>query len=139
MDTFSKSFQIHKDDFIKAGEASIKVKNLLKKLSLDPGVVRRVAVCGYEGEMNVVMHGGEGELTLTITNKEIQLELRDDGPGIPDIDKALEKGFSTAAEEYREMGFGAGMGLSNMKNHSDRLFLESMPGPGTRVSMAFDI
>lgn len=137
MSAFRKTFQINKKDFIHAGEASIAVKNLLKSLHADPKLIRRVAVCGYEGEMNVVMHGGEGFLTVEIDSEKIVLQISDDGPGIADIALAMRKGYSTAADEYRQMGFGAGMGLPNMKENSDEFGIESEKGKGTRIRMVF--
>jgi len=132
-----KIFQINKKDFVHAGEASIHAKNLLKSLHLDAGLIRRVAICGYEGEMNVVMHGGEGNLALSIEKDQIVLELSDNGPGIPDIELALQEGYSTAPDKFREMGFGAGMGLPNMKKNADEFALFSRAGEGTEVRMVF--
>ncbi|QTA87402.1 ATP-binding protein [Desulfonema magnum] len=137
MSVLKKTFHINKKDFIHAGEASIKIKNLLKSLNTDPKLIRRVAVCGYEGEMNVVMHGGEGFLNIQINTGKILLNISDDGPGIEDIERAMEKGFSTALDKYREMGFGAGMGLPNMKENSDHFTIESEKNRGTRVGMVF--
>lgn len=125
MTSLKKSYYIKEKDFIRAGEASIQVQNLLKSMNVDPKLVRRVAICGYEGEMNVVMHGGEGTLTLEVNESEIILELFDNGPGIEDIEKALEKGFSTATDQQRELGFGAGMGLPNMEKNSDHISIKS--------------
>ncbi len=134
-----KIFQINKKDFVHAGEASIHAKNLLKSLNLDAGLIRRVAICGYEGEMNVVMHGGEGHLSISIEKDRIVLQLSDNGPGIPDIELALQEGYSTASDNFREMGFGAGMGLPNMKRNADEFELSSRAGEGTEVHMVFFI
>jgi len=120
-----------------AGEASISVQHMLKKMDFDPKLIRRIAVCGYEGEMNVVMHGGDGLLGVDITPKKIVLNISDDGPGIADISKAMQKGYSTAADEFREMGFGAGMGLPNMEKNSDQIVVTSEGGNGTTVRMVF--
>ncbi|MFP4474451.1 MAG: ATP-binding protein [Desulfatibacillaceae bacterium] len=139
MPAFHKSFNLKKRDFVRAGEASIAVQNLLKSLSMDPGFVRRVAICGYEGEMNVVMHGGDGTLSIEIAEDRVVLVLEDSGPGIPDVEKAMQAGFSTASDEFREMGFGAGMGLPNMKRNSDDLTIDTEVGRGTRVTMRFDL
>ena len=139
MSAFRKTFQINKKDFIHAGEASVAVKNLLKSLNIDPKLIRRVAICGYEGEMNVVMHGGEGFLTFEIDSEKVVLHISDDGPGIADISLALKKGYSTAADKYRQMGFGAGMGLPNMKENSDQFEIYSEQGNGTRIQMVFFI
>lgn len=139
MAAFRKCFHIKSRDFIHAGEASITVQNMLKQLNVDSRLIRRVAICGYEGEMNVVMHGGDGKFCIEVDTGRIILDISDDGPGIEDIERAMQKGFSTASDEYREMGFGAGMGLPNMETHSDRLEIESESGRGTRVRMYFSI
>jgi len=137
MTALKKSYYIKSRDFIRAGEASIKIQTLLKSLNFDPKLTRRVAICGYEGEMNVVMHGGDGSLSFAIDNDELVIEISDDGPGIPDIEKAMRQGFSTASDEHREMGFGAGMGLPNMKKNADDIIVESEKGQGTRIRMVF--
>ncbi|MGM0452025.1 MAG: ATP-binding protein [Thermodesulfobacteriota bacterium] len=139
MPAFTKCFHIRSRDFIHAGEASISVQNMLKQIGIDPAIIRRVAICGYEGEMNVVMHGGDGQFCIEVNTDQIVLDISDDGPGIEDIAKAMEKGFSTASDEYREMGFGAGMGLPNMNTHSDDMVVESPENHGTRVRMYFTI
>jgi anti-sigma regulatory factor (Ser/Thr protein kinase) len=137
MPALKKNFHIKSRDFIRAGEASIQIQALLKSLSFDPKLIRRVAICGYEGEMNVVMHGGDGTLSFEIDEDRLRIELTDDGPGIADIEKAMQAGFSTASDEHREMGFGAGMGLPNMKKNSDEITVESEKGRGTYVQMIF--
>jgi serine/threonine-protein kinase RsbT len=139
MTAFKKSFNIKKRDFVRAGEASINVQNILKSLNMDSRLIRRIAICGYEGEMNVVMHGGDGILTIEINTDKIILDISDNGDGIEDIGLAMQKGYSTATEEHREMGFGAGMGLPNMKANSDLLRIESEKGKGTLVHMEFDV
>ena len=139
MTVFIKSFSINKRDFARAGEASIKVQNILKSLNMDPKLIRRIAICGYEGEMNVVMHGGDGILTVEINTGKIMLDIADNGDGIENIELAMQKGYSTATEEHREMGFGAGMGLPNMKVNSDVLKIESEKGKGTHVHMEFSV
>lgn len=139
MSSLKKSFYIKKKDFIRAGEAAIQIKVLLKSLNLDSTLIRRVAICGYEGEMNVVMHGGDGVLSLQVDTDRLTLNISDNGPGIEDIELAMQKGFSTALDEYREMGFGAGMGLPNMKKNADQIEVESKRGKGTRVRMVFFI
>jgi len=139
MTGLKKTYRIKAKDFIHAGEASISVQNLLKSLDLDPRIIRRIAICGYEGEMNVVMHGGDGELSVEIDADSLAMDIEDNGPGIDDIEKAMEAGFSTASDEHREMGFGAGMGLPNMKKNSDTIAVESTKGQGTRVRMVFHL
>ena len=139
MSSLKKCYNIRSRDFIHAGEASIAVQQLLKQIRIDPALIRRIAICGYEGEMNVVMHGGDGLFCVEINTRRISLEISDDGQGIADIAKAMEKGFSTASDEYREMGFGAGMGLPNIEKNADELVIESAPGQGTRVWMHFTV
>ena len=139
MSAIKRSYYIRSRDFIRAGEASIKIQTLLKSLNFDPKLIRRVAICGYEGEMNVVMHGGDGSLGFAIKPDELVMEISDDGPGIVDIEKAMRAGFSTALDEHREMGFGAGMGLPNMKKNADDIIVESEKDQGTRVRMVFII
>ena len=137
MSKFKKTFRIKGRDFIRAGEASINIQNLLKSMDFDPRLIRRIAICGYEGEMNMVMHGGGGSLSLEIDADRLILELTDDGPGIEDIDLAMQAGYSTAEDADREMGFGAGMGLPNMKKNADRINIESKRSQGTIVQMIF--
>jgi anti-sigma regulatory factor (Ser/Thr protein kinase) len=135
----TKRFRIKARDFVHAGEASIQIQNLLKSMHFDPKLIRRVAVCSYEGEMNVVMHAADGGLAVAIDDAELVLEVEDPGPGIPDVDLAMQPGFSTASDELRELGFGAGMGLPNMKKNADEITVESALGRGTRVRMRFDL
>ena len=137
MPAIKKSYYIKSRDFIRAGEASIKIQTLLKSLNFDPKLIRRVAICGYEGEMNVVMHGGDGTLSIEVDTDKLILEISDDGPGIEDIELAMQAGYSTANDDHREMGFGAGMGLPNMKKNSDQIHIESNKGQGTVVRMIF--
>lgn len=137
MSSICKSYCVVKNDFVKAGEASINVKNLLKSTNYNTDMIRRVAICGYEAEMNLVMHGGDGELSVDINSERIIIIVSDTGPGIEDTELALTVGFSTAKDEYREMGFGAGMGLPNIKKNADEMTLESEPGNGTKVTMIF--
>jgi serine/threonine-protein kinase RsbT len=135
----TKTFFIKARDFVHAGEASIRVQQILKSMHLDPALIRRIAVCSYEGEMNVVMHGADGQLLMTLETGRLEIDIRDGGPGIPDIDLAMRPGWSTASDDQREMGFGAGMGLPNMKKNADRITIECPPGDGTRVRMTFDL
>ncbi len=137
MSKFKKSFHIKGRDFIRAGEASINVQNLLKSMDFDSRLIRRVAICGYESEMNVVMHGGDGSLSLEVDTDKMILEISDDGPGIEDIELAMKAGYSTANDDHREMGFGAGMGLPNMKKNSDQIHIQSNTDRGTVVRMIF--
>jgi anti-sigma regulatory factor (Ser/Thr protein kinase) len=135
MDRLRKSFEIIPRDFFRAGEVSIQVQNILKSIGFRPDVIRRVSVCAYEAEMNVVMHGGAGTFLLGLNESEIVLDVSDDGPGIEDIALALQEGYSTAPPEHREIGFGAGMGLPNIQKSSDSLKIESKKGAGTRLNI----
>lgn len=123
------------DDFSIAGAASTDIKKKLKQLGIAGDVIRRTAISMYEAEMNMVLHAGGGETIVTISPEEIEIILIDQGPGIPDIDQAMEEGFSTATSKVREIGFGAGMGLSNMKKNSDELKIKSEVGKGTTVTI----
>lgn len=134
-----KAYTIKARDFSRAGEVSIDTQGTLKSIGFEPKLIRRVAICAYEAEMNVVLHGGDGELVLTIDPENIRLEIRDDGPGIEDIELAMQEGYSTAPPEYREMGFGAGMGLPNCRKNSDFFRLHSEKGRGTHLEMGFRV
>ena len=137
MSELKKCFPIYRGDFLRAGEISIHIQNLLKSINFEPTLIRRVAICGYEGEMNVVMHGGDGLFCVEINTDRVTLEISDNGNGIEDVELAMREGFSTANEQHREMGFGAGMGLPNMKKNSDRITVASEKGNGTQVRMDF--
>ena len=132
------TFNVHGGDFAKAGDASSRVKRILQQIGAGPEIVRRVAVACYEAEMNVVIHAHEGVVTLDADLQRIAITVEDHGPGIEDIDQAMTPGFSTAPDSVREMGFGAGMGLPNMKNCSSELHIESVRGVGTTIRMTFD-
>lgn len=123
---------------MRAGEVSLEIQALLKKIGFAPELIRRVSICAYEAEMNVVMHGGDGGMRLLINSEEIILECRDTGPGIEDIEMALTPGFSTAKPEHQAMGFGAGMGLPNIKKNADTLEVNSEKGNGTHLTMQFN-
>jgi anti-sigma regulatory factor (Ser/Thr protein kinase) len=131
----SKRFRIEARDFLRAGEVSLQVQRTLKNIGFEEELVRRVAICAYEAEMNVVLHGGDGVLMLTVHFEEIILDVTDDGPGIENIELALKEGYSTATPEQREMGFGAGMGLPNIKKNADSFELKSEKGAGTHLKM----
>ena len=128
-------YEIPGDDFTRAGEASSDIKNKLKMMGVSNTVVRKVAIAMYEGEINMVIHANGGIITVEISDNNIKIVLKDQGPGIPDISKAMEEGYSTAPENVRSLGFGAGMGLPNMKKYSDRMEIESTLGKGTTVTM----
>lgn len=129
------SYTVSSDDFTRAGEASSDVKGKLKKLGFSPDVVRRVAIVMYEGEINMVIHASGGKIEVTITEEEIEMRLMDTGPGIADIDMAMQEGYSTAPDAIRTLGFGAGMGLPNMKKYSDEMEIDTKIGVGTTVRM----
>ncbi len=132
-------FNITALDYASAGDASATIKRKLKQLGIDSTVLRRIAVASYEAELNLIIHSMGGTLTLSITTTEIKLVSRDVGPGIPDIERALQEGYSTANAEARNMGFGAGMGLPNMRRNADDFTIESEMGKGTQIQMRFAI
>lgn len=121
------------DDFTRAGEASSSIKKTLKQLGLPPDVIRKVAIAVYEGEINMVIHANGGEITIEVTPGAISMRLVDTGPGIPDVALAMREGWSTAPDHVRSLGFGAGMGLPNMKKYTDEMLVESTVGVGTTV------
>ena len=128
-------YTVSDDDFTRAGEASSDVKRKLKQMNVSPEVIRKVSIAMYEGEINMVIHADGGEITVTLTPEEIIMELKDKGPGIADIEKAMQAGYSTAPENVRSLGFGAGMGLPNMKKYSDDMSIDTVIGVGTTVTM----
>jgi anti-sigma regulatory factor (Ser/Thr protein kinase) len=130
-------FSIDGKDFASAGLVSTQIKSVLKKIGYNLKLVRRIAISTYEAEMNVVMHALRAKVFLTASDREISVVIDDEGKGIPDIDKAMQPGFSTATEEQRAMGFGAGMGLPNIKKNTHDLKVSSVVGKGTRVEMKF--
>jgi anti-sigma regulatory factor (Ser/Thr protein kinase) len=131
------TYSIPSMDFSAAGKASTDVKKTLARLGLDRDLVKRIAVAMYEGEMNIAIHGGGGTAEIEFSPERIDILLSDRGPGIADIALAMTEGFSTASEEVRSMGFGAGMGLPNMKRNADEMTVESRVGEGTSVRMRF--
>ena len=129
-----KAFKVYGRNFDRAGETSTEIKEILKGLHIDSGIIRRTVVVAFEAEMNVVMYAKSATLNFVITDEEIDLEIADQGPGIADIEQAMEEGYSTATDEMREMGFGFGMGLPNIKKNADQLKVESSVGEGTTLS-----
>ncbi|MFH1747033.1 MAG: ATP-binding protein [Planctomycetota bacterium] len=129
-----KTYQLHGRDFDKAGETATEIKQVLKGLDLNTDLIHRAVVIAFEAEMNVVMYASEGTLTFILTDAELKLEIADEGPGIADLTMALTEGFSTASDEMREMGFGFGMGLPNIRKNSDNFNIASEVGVGTTVS-----
>ena len=128
-------FDVPGDDFTRAGEASAVVKRTLKQLGFPSDTVRRVAIAMYEGEINMVIHAGGGEADVDILPDKVTVVLTDHGPGIPDVEKAMQEGWSTAPDNVRSLGFGAGMGLPNMKKYSDEMTIDSVVGEGTTLRM----
>ncbi len=135
MEPLKLHFVVDGDNFTAAGEASSELKRVLKRLGLDADMIKRAAICLYEGEINMVIHARGGEIDAEVSPDEILLTLQDVGPGIPDVEQAMREGFSTATESVRDLGFGAGMGLPNMKRYSDSIEVTSRVGEGTRVVM----
>lgn len=129
------NFNIEGGNFSRAGMASSEVKKLLKQLNVDAMLIKRIVVALYEAEVNVVAHAYEGVMNVVLDGKSIVVTITDKGPGIPDIDQAMQEGYSTASPEVREMGFGAGMGLPNIKKNCDQLTIESTVNVGTKVTM----
>jgi len=129
------SFDVEGGDFTRAGYASSQVKKILKQLSVDPAIIKRVVVALYEAEVNIVAHAYRGNINVEIEPEYIQMVLKDEGPGIPDIDQAMRRGYSTASSKVREMGFGAGMGLPNISDNADEFSVQSEVGKGTTLSI----
>ena len=136
---FSGCFPIEKGDFVRAGEASSAIKRTLRQLGVSSSIMRRVAVAAYEAEMNLIIHSLGGQMEFQVSQDGVLLVSRDVGPGIPDISMAMKEGYSTAREEIRMMGFGAGMGLPNMQRNCDRFDIQSRMGEGTVISMEFKL
>lgn len=126
-------FTVNGNDFVQAGEASSRIKRVLQQIGMDPQLTRRVAIISYEAEMNIVIHAQQGEIVLTIWPELVQVIAEDMGPGIRDIELAMQVGYSTAPESVRQMGFGAGMGLPNIQRCADEMRVESTLGVGTRI------
>lgn len=128
-------YNVSGDDFTRAGEASSDIKKKLKQMGVSPAAVRKVAIAMYEGEINMVIHANGGEIYVDVEPDKITMDLADHGPGIPDIELAMKEGYSTAPDQIRSLGFGAGMGLPNMKKYSDEMEISTVPGEGTTVHM----
>lgn len=135
MNPLVQRFPVRALDFAAAGEASAKIKNVLKSLGVSAELVRRAAILAYEAELNLIIHSLGGEMELRVAPDAIRVSTRDAGPGIADIGLALTEGWSTASDEIREMGFGAGMGLPNMKRNADEFYISSRAGSGTEIAM----
>ena len=139
MEPIKLTYHVEGGDLIGAGEASSKMKMALKKLNLPQETIRRAAICMYEGEINMVIHADGGRAEVEIALDHITIRMIDSGPGIPDVEQAMEEGFSTAGEIARDLGFGAGMGLPNMKRYSDEMKIDTTLGVGTTVTMRFNL
>lgn len=134
-----KEFEVSNDDFSSAGIASSKIKKILRQIGIEAAVIRRIAIATYEAEINVAIHSLGGKIEIFIKSDKVEIFVEDIGPGIKDVNKAMEKGFSTATKEIRELGFGAGMGLPNMERCSDDFYIESTEGKFTAIKMTFNI
>ena len=134
-----ETYPVKADDMTAAGDVSARIKRHMKRLGIPSSIMRRVSVCTYEAEINLVIHSDGGQIDFEISEDRIVVRARDEGPGIPDIDKAMTEGWSTASNEVRNMGFGAGMGLPNMKRNADDFHISSTVGEGTDISMIFNI
>lgn len=132
-------YEVSGTDFTSAGAASGDVKRTLKQLGVSPTAIRNVAIAMYEGEINMVIHAGGGKATVTVSEECIEITLADNGPGIRDIEQAMQEGFSTATDTVRSLGFGAGMGLPNMKRYSDEMTIDSTVGVGTTIVMKINL
>jgi serine/threonine-protein kinase RsbT len=127
--------EISGGDFAKAGNVASSVRKTLRQLNIEPSVCKRIVIALYEGEVNVVAHAWSGVIDVDINEDRIEIKITDKGPGISNIDQAMQEGFSTASPRVREMGFGAGMGLANMKKNSDMMNISSVTGVGTTVEL----
>ncbi|MBQ9354877.1 MAG: ATP-binding protein [Clostridia bacterium] len=132
-------FDVDGEDFTSAGQASVQVKKNLRRLGISPEIIRRVSIAMYEGEINMVIHAGGGVADVKVLEDRIEIVLTDHGPGIKDIDMAMQEGYSTATDNIRTLGFGAGMGLPNMKRYSDTMKIDSTLGVGTTIVMTVNI
>ena len=132
-------FSLEHYRFETAGEASSKVKQVVRQLGVDAQTARRISVCAYEAELNAIIHAFGGRMVVRVLPDRTELEVTDEGPGIPDVEAAMREGFSTAPDNIRELGFGAGMGLPNMKRNADEFHIESEVGKGTQIRMRFHI
>ena len=132
-------FDVLGNDFTSAGQASVQVKKNLRQLGLDSEIIRRVSIAMYEGEINMVIHAGGGTAEVSVCEEYIEIILEDTGPGITDIEQAMQAGYSTAPDTIRSLGFGAGMGLPNMKKNTDKMEIFSNVGKGTRIVMRVNL
>lgn len=138
-DELTFHFNVDGNDFSSAGEASVQVKKILRRIGIDAEAIRRVSIAMYEAEINMVIHAGGGEADLFIYPDKVTLVMTDHGPGIADIELAMREGYSTAPDNIRSLGFGAGMGLPNIKRYTDELIIDSELGKGTKLTMSVNI
>lgn len=138
-DELTFHFNVDGNDFSSAGEASVQVKKILRRIGIDAEAIRRVSIAMYEAEINMVIHAGGGEADLFIYPDKVTLVMTDQGPGIADIELAMREGYSTAPDNIRSLGFGAGMGLPNIKRYTDELIIDSELGKGTKLTMSVNI
>lgn len=139
MIAIQRSYAVEKNDFTKAGEVSSNIKKIMKQVGVEPEVIRRVSVAAYETEMNIIIHSYGGTIDFQITPEHIMLEAKDRGPGIENVDLAMKKGYSTAPKNVRELGFGAGMGLPNIKRCADEFNIESVFKSHTKITLIFKL
>ena len=132
-------FDVDGEDFTSAGQASVQVKKNLRRLGISPETIRQVSIAMYEGEINMVIHAGGGTADVVVSADKIEIVLSDKGPGIADIELAMQEGYSTASDSVRSLGFGAGMGLPNMKNYTDEMIIDSVVGEGTTIKMVVNL
>ena len=135
MESLKLTYQVEGGNLVDAGEASGKMKRTLKQLGLPAEIIRKASICMYEGEINMVIHANGGEATVQVGEDDIVISMKDTGPGIPDLEQAMQEGWSTANATARDLGFGAGMGLPNMKRYSDEMKVDTAVGRGTTVTM----
>ncbi len=134
-----EEFEVKGGDYINGGSAACRIKNILKEIGINPEIIRRVAIASYEAEMNVIMYAKRGKIKFSVSPERITINVEDEGPGIPDIDLAMQPGYSTATPEMREMGFGAGMGLPNIKKNSDSFTITSTVNKGTNLEIIVNL
>lgn len=132
-------FDVDGEDFTSAGQASVQVKKNLRRLGISPEIIRQVSIAMYEGEINMVIHAGGGEADVVVSEDKIEIILSDKGPGIADVNLAMQEGYSTATDSVRSLGFGAGMGLPNMKRYTDEMTIDSVVGEGTTIKMVVNL
>ncbi len=138
-EALSLDYEVCGEDFTRAGEASSDLKTKLKQIGVSPDIVRKVAIAMYEGEINMFIHASGGNINVKISPEQINITLKDNGPGIESVEKAMQEGFSTADERVRQLGFGAGMGLPNMKKYSDDMKIDTVLGVGTTINMKINL